>query len=106
MKRLAVTMVLLGALLSSGCGTSDEEKACEDVAQAVADAAERCQPGAGAATRAEFERQLGGCGEIDSIRDEDSLYSTCLPSLETIECSALMSGNLDPSCLDQLQIRR
>lgn len=89
-----------------GCGASDEEKACEDLSEAVGNAAERCQPGAGAATRAELERQLGGCDNIDNIRDEDSLYATCIPSLETIECSDLTSGNLDPSCLDQLQIYR
>ena len=106
MRRFAM-MSALCALVLGGCGgTSDEEKACEDVSEAIANAAERCQPGAGAATRAEFERQLGGCDEIDQIRDEESLYSTCIPSLETIECSALTSGNLDASCMDQLQVYR
>jgi hypothetical protein len=44
----------------------------------------------------------GDCHTIIELRDEDSLYATCLPWWKTAACSDVETGNLDPTCVDQL----
>jgi len=89
--------------VTTGCGTSPEEQACLDVADAVADAAGRCGFDVDANRRSFINAVAGGdCGNITRVRDSDELYMTCIPSIEAISCPDLTAGNLDASCLSQL----
>jgi hypothetical protein len=44
----------------------------------------------------------GSCDSVQKVRDEASLRSQCLPSLDTISCADFAAAKLDPSCLSQL----
>lgn len=103
--------LVLGAMLtvfglSLGCGddaTGPEAEACFDMADAVAEAAQRCGEDY-EANRNSFIAVAadGDCANITHVRDRQALYDECIPSLQTIECSDLQEGNLDGSCRDQL----
>jgi hypothetical protein len=97
------------ALLVTGCSSSDSGpkgspqtvKACEDTLDAIAKAGVRCGS-TYEAMKAEFDKASGGCGNIQKVRDEASLRSTCFPSLLTISCTNLLAGAVDASCQGQL----
>lgn len=103
---LAAAVLAMALALGACGGDSETEKACKDVAAAVGRAAERCSPGSGEPSRAAFENAVGGCDAIDEVRDRDSLYATCIPSLEVVTCEDLQAGTLDPSCQMQLLVYR
>lgn len=90
---------------SSSKGADTNEKACTDMADAVAKAEVRCSLGTYDARFKAFvdSAALGDCKNIVEVRDHDALYDTCLPTLQTINCLDLSSGNLDASCKQQLQ---
>jgi hypothetical protein len=83
---------------------------CRDLADAAAKAALRCNDmcGGSPCTYAEeyqgfIQNAAGGdCNLITGIRDESTLRGTCFPSLQTISCADLKTGNLDPTCKAQL----
>jgi hypothetical protein len=79
-------------------------QACEDVADALAQAAVRCEGGDYQANYDQFVEIVadGDCANIDELRDREALYSTCIPSLEVADCQALVEGMLDESCIGQL----
>ena len=85
---------------SAGTG----EKACKDMADAVAKADVRCSLGTYEQRFKAFvdSAALGDCTNIVKVRDEDALYATCFSSLQTINCLDLSNGNLDASCKEQL----
>jgi len=99
---LLLTLSLAVSPLACGDATP-EEQACLDMAEAVAKAAERCGEDYQANYDAFIELGTGGsCSNITSVRDETALRQTCIPSLGTIECSALLAGTIDASCQAQL----
>jgi hypothetical protein len=112
MSETARSLSLLMAVLivaSLGCSSSDSGpkgspqtvKACEDTVDAIAKVGARCGS-TYEATKAEVEKAAGGgCNNVQQIRDEASLRSTCLPWLATATC-AQFSTSLDPSCKSQL----
>jgi hypothetical protein len=100
------------AAIAAGCGSdgggggSDtaSAKACRDVAAALANAAVRC----GGPYQDNYDAFVstaanGNCDNIVAVRDSSSLYGTCIPSLDTISCSDLQTGNVDASCKSQLE---
>jgi hypothetical protein len=100
----ALVAIALGVACSStttSTAVSGPTKACNDTADAVAKAAQRCGSDYQSNYNA-FVNAVGTCEKIVQIRDETSLRSTCLPSLSTISCTDLMAGNLDASCKGQL----
>jgi len=93
-----------GKSSSSGGGTPLTIKACEDAADAVAKAAQRCGQDYQASYDGFVQGAAGGsCSNVVSIRDETALRQTCLPSLSTVSCEDLMAVKLDASCKAQLQ---
>jgi hypothetical protein len=102
MKKIMLLGVAL-ALLGCGGGMSEEEQACEEVADAVAAAAKRCGQDYQVNHDA-FEKNLpgGSCSGIKHVRDINALKSTCIPSLASVSCSDLMAAKIDASCLGQL----
>jgi hypothetical protein len=99
---------LLAAALSAfvhGCGV-DPEQACEDTSEALAEGLRRCGiPESDVSlVQTDFERAVGGCSNITTVRDEDALYDSCIPSLESLSCAALEAGEIviDSSCNNQL----
>jgi hypothetical protein len=105
--------ILLAVLLGSSaaaCGSDDDEDAaktrsplesCQDTADAVAKAAQRCGQDYKANYDA-FTAQFDGCASVKAVRDEASLRATCLPSLATITCEDLNATKLDDTCKGQL----
>jgi hypothetical protein len=98
---------LLVACSSSNPSTSNPAaaQACKDIAAAVATASVRCG-GEYQANYDEFVNQAanGDCANITSVRDEAALRATCIPSMQTISCSDLTAGALDPTCDNQLSM--
>jgi hypothetical protein len=79
-------------------------KACEDTADAVAKAAQRCGQDYQANYKAFIQAGAGGnCSNVVSIRDETELRQSCLPSLATISCEDLLAAKISASCNAQLQ---
>lgn len=103
-------VVVLNGLVTSGCGDdggsgakSPAAQACEDTADAVAKAAERCGGSYQANYDAFVQAAVGGnCNNTVSVRDRAALYDTCIPSFATISCADLTAGNIDATCRDQL----
>jgi hypothetical protein len=80
-------------------------KGCEDTANAVARAAERCGSDYQTNYDAFVNAATGGkgCSAIVSIRDESELRGKCIPSFADISCEDLNAGIVDSSCRQQLQ---
>jgi hypothetical protein len=96
-------LIVLGIV--TGCGGSSSAQACEDTADALASAAQRCGQDYQANYDAFVATGAGGdCANILSVRDEDGLYQECIPFLKSLSCEQLTSGNftLPPSCVSQL----
>jgi hypothetical protein len=75
-----------------------------DLATAVARAAARCGQSYTANYTAFVQAAANGdCSNILQVRDSASLYRTCIPSFNTISCSDLSAGNIDPTCRAQLE---
>ena len=89
---------------SAGAGAGAGAQACKDVADAVAKAAVRCNLGTYQQNFDGFVQAgaNGDCNNIVQVRDENALYDTCIPAIETMTCADLQSANLDPSCRQQL----
>ncbi len=78
-------------------------QACEDVADAVFDAADRCDLDPFAERTAFVDAAAGGsCANITAVRDVKSLYDACIPWFESATCTDLTTGPVDPSCASQL----
>jgi hypothetical protein len=94
----------IGGDPSSSKSAGGPEKACEDMADAVAKASARCSLGTYEQSFKSFvdTAALGDCKNIVQVRDHDALYDTCFPSLQTINCLDLSNANLDGSCRQQL----
>ncbi len=100
-----VLIALASLSLLAGCNNADE--VCRDLVNALAEKTVEC---GGAATveeaAAAIEDSLenpSGCDGIAGISDEELLYETCIPSIESSGCGA----DIHPSCRDQLiYIRR
>lgn len=98
------------ALALGACGNDKHSsqsagaQACKDVADAVAKAAVRCSLGTYEAAFSSFVQGAanGDCNNIVQVRDENALYDTCIPSIETMNCLDLENANLDASCKSQL----
>ncbi len=79
-------------------GSTDSEAgahACEDMATAMASTAARC----GAEYQSSYDLFVGiaaggDCQNIVMVRDEASLYDTCIPFLSTIPCEQFTDPNL------------
>jgi hypothetical protein len=108
--RLACLLILLVACSkdddSSG-ENSSAAQACEDMADVVGKAAERCGSAYQANHDAFIDGATGGkgCSAVVRVRDEASLRGTCFPSLSSISCDALKNAtadSLDASCKSQL----
>jgi hypothetical protein len=80
-------------------------KGCEDTADAVAKAAERCGSDYQTNYDAFVDAATGGkgCSAIVSIRDETALREKCIPYFTDVSCEDLSAGTLDESCRQQLQ---
>jgi hypothetical protein len=95
---------------TSGTGSTPQSgpaKACVDTADAVAKAAVRCSNGSQAAYQPNYDQFIkdaanGDCNNIVSVRDENALRNTCIPSFATVPCADLQAGNIDGSCKAQL----
>jgi hypothetical protein len=99
------------AVALAACGDDDKRssqstgaQACKDVADAVANAAVRCNLGTYQQNFDGFVQAAanGNCNNIVQVRDEKALYDTCIPAIETMNCTDLQSANLDASCRSQL----
>jgi hypothetical protein len=100
------------AMLVAGCGSDNQApapsgpvKACQDMAYAVAKAAQRA---CGQDYQANYDAFVqtaanGSCQNIISVRDEAGLRSVCLPWLSTATCAQLAATTLFPAeCKTQL----
>ena len=112
----AAAMVAMVAIVATGCGVDDRKvnvagatppAACLDLADAVAQAAVRCGEGTYEQNFSSFVAAAaqGDCNNIVAVKDMSSLYSECIPSIQTLACADLSTGNLDPSCQSQLTRR-
>jgi hypothetical protein len=106
-----VALVLASGLLAAACSSTatgtgtgaGPQKACLDTCEAIARAAERC----GGDYKTNYDAAVksaanGDCKNVTSIRDEASLRSTCIPSLQTVLCADLAAGKLSSTCASQL----
>lgn len=95
--------------MAVGCSSTNSSngnaaQSCRDTVDALAKAFERCGTPYATASEAIVKSAANGdCNNVNAIRDEASLRQVCLPSLTTLQCSALTAGNLDASCRSQLQ---
>jgi hypothetical protein len=81
------------------------EQACIDMADAVADAAERACSQDYQANYEAFEQSAAGgsCRNVKMVRDENSLRSVCIPWFATATCVQLSNTSSLPSeCKSQL----
>jgi len=105
MKR-AMRPVALAVLALAACGSASvtaPDKACADMAAAIARAAERCGEGYQANYDAFVQRAAkGSCANVVRVRDEATLRATCFKYLETVSCDDLRAARLDPTCAEQL----
>jgi hypothetical protein len=103
MHRMMIVAVALGMDFGCGGDPSHEAQLCLDIADAVAQAAERCGQSYEENFEAFIDSAAGGdCDKVDQVRDEDALVNVCIPSLETISCEYLLAGEIDDSCRSQL----
>ncbi len=113
-------MVLLAVVALSGAACGDDSmeamsgtgggassvaavKACNDVADALEAVCVRCgaMPGE---CRAGFMSSRS-CSSAAGVRDASSLYSDCLPRLQSLTCDQLtgnVTGALGPACMGQI----
>lgn len=77
--------------------------ACEDGADAIAEAAVRCGAG-GPEARAAFidTAAAGNCSNIVKVRNFEKFYGRCLPSLRSMSCDTLLGAGFDKACNSQL----
>jgi hypothetical protein len=103
--RTRLSMLFVLALSVPACESSpDPEQACEDTADAIADAAVRCNLGEYAEVFGAFVLDVGGCGRVIAIRDIDALYEDCFAKIEKLACPELQLGKLPESCNEQLLV--
>ena len=112
--RIAVLAVLLVGC-SGGDDDSDDgertyaERACLEIADAVATYDERCKGARYSESYDEILRVVacGDCDNIVAIRDRDEFEGQCVPWFEGMNCDRWNEitepGELDSSCEDQLQ---
>jgi hypothetical protein len=97
-------LLLTVSLAAFACGSaSPSEKACTDLAEVTAKAAQRC----GQDYKQNYDVFVsvaagGSCANVKKVRDETALRSVCIPSLTNISCAALLAGKIDASCAGQL----
>jgi hypothetical protein len=102
---LLLSVVVACATTSPASGPPPSVQACLDVLSALASAYDRCGTNYDQAYTQQLQAIANGdCNNIVGVRDADALDTTCIPSLRTIACTELVSGNLDPTC--QLQLQR
>lgn len=109
-KRLGCALVAFWVAACSsdsggGGGNAEAAKACQDVADAVARAAQRC----GQDYQTNYDAFVdtaanGSCSNVVQVRDEQALYGVCIPFFDTVECSELLgpSPQFPPECQSQL----
>ena len=103
--RPLVVLAALAALLPACGSASEAEQACEDLADALADGAQRCGFDYDANYDAVVEVAAGGdCGNIKQIRDKASFYDDCIPFVRKLTCEQLHDSSLQlpASCNAQL----
>lgn len=95
---------VLGRLARRATPPPSPSKACEDAADAIAEAAPRCGGDAKAARDAFIQSAAGGaCTNVTSVRDLGAFYGTCLPSFRSMSCDDLMRADFAKECLAQLR---
>ncbi len=93
---------------SAGGGSSAAGiKACNDVASAVDATCVRCGAMPGECSASFMSTR--SCGQAVGVRDSDTLYRLCIPSVMRLTCEQLAAnpvGALDASCQGQILFPR
>lgn len=98
---------------SAGCCATvstvfDPERACLDLADAIAHSEAVCLADPDAAfpvERARYLALIGGCDDV-ILLDEAGLYEVCLPSLAAMSCDDWTTGqSLSPECFGHFHRR-
>jgi hypothetical protein len=102
-----LSIAALMAALGAGCGGSEAEQACLDLADALASSAERC----GFDYDANFDEFVdiaaeGDCANVESVRNIETFESICLPFVRELTCAQVTDPNLmlPEACNKQLRL--
>jgi len=106
---LLIVLILTVSVTALGCGGEKNwedvppEDACMDLADAFGRLCTRCNIATYDECNTEFLRMANFCQGV-KIRDINSLYNSCIPWFESVNCEYVFSESfdLDPSCKSQL----